>query len=177
MSQAVCHRSKQMVDGRSNVCRGKMAKYFIDVVRDSPSTRLGTAYKTKNPLSRTNTPPAELPFGFKLHGRLVSAYSRVRIFRRLFAQTPPPPPPPPLVARPLGLTDQPRQPREEKDPSPNRRGKPSPPGTYDQGCRSRCDFYSPSPLFRSRRPSSSLFFITSMTNDLMSVEGLRLGRT
>ena len=50
-----------------------MAKSFIDVVQDSPRTGLGIPIKTKNPLSRTNTPPAEPPFGFKLRGQLVPA--------------------------------------------------------------------------------------------------------
>ena len=49
-----------------------MAKSFKDVVQDSPRTDLGTPVKSKNPLSRTNTPPVELPFGFKLCGRLVA---------------------------------------------------------------------------------------------------------
>ena len=48
-----------------------MAKSFIDVVQDSPRMGLGIPVKTKNPLSRTKTPPAEPPFGFKLHGWLV----------------------------------------------------------------------------------------------------------
>ena len=55
-----------------------MVKSFIDVVQGSPRTRLGIPFKTKNPLSGTNTPPAEPPFDFKLHGRLVPAYSRVQ---------------------------------------------------------------------------------------------------
>ena len=50
-----------------------MVKSFIDVVQDSPRTGLDIPAKTKNPLSRTNTPPAEPPFGFKLHGQLVPA--------------------------------------------------------------------------------------------------------
>ena len=50
-----------------------MAKSFIDVVHDSPRTGLGIPVKTKNPLYRTNTPPAEPPFGFKLHGWFVPA--------------------------------------------------------------------------------------------------------
>ena len=41
---------------------GTIAKYFIDVVQDSPRTGLGIPVKTKNPLYRTNTPPAEPPF-------------------------------------------------------------------------------------------------------------------
>ena len=50
-----------------------MAKSFIDVLQDSPRTGLGIPVKTKIPLFRTNTPPAEPPFGFKLHGWLVPA--------------------------------------------------------------------------------------------------------
>ena len=46
-----------------------MAKSFIDVVQDSPRTGLGIPVKTK-------TPPAEPPFGFKLHGWLVLLKSR-----------------------------------------------------------------------------------------------------
>ena len=65
-----------------------MAKSFIDVVQDSPRTSLGIPVKTKKPLSRTNTPPAEPPFSFKLRGQLVPAYSRVRLFRRPFALEP-----------------------------------------------------------------------------------------
>ena len=45
-----------------------MAKSFIDLVQDSPKTGLGIPVKTKNPLSRTNTPPVEPPIGFKLRG-------------------------------------------------------------------------------------------------------------
>ena len=52
-----------------------MAKSFIDVVQDSSWTRLGIPVKTKKPLSRINTPPAEPPFGFKLHGLDESAPS------------------------------------------------------------------------------------------------------
>ena len=50
-----------------------MAKSFIDVVQDSLRTSLGIAVRTKNPLSRTNTPPVEAPYGFELRGRLVPA--------------------------------------------------------------------------------------------------------
>ena len=50
-----------------------MAKSFIDVVQESPRTGLGIPVKTKSHLSRTRTPPAEPPFGFKLHGWLVPA--------------------------------------------------------------------------------------------------------
>ena len=50
-----------------------MAKYFIDVVQDSPRSGLGIPIKTKNPLSLTNTPPAKPPFGFELRGRFVPA--------------------------------------------------------------------------------------------------------
>ena len=56
-----------------------MAKFFIDVVQDSPRTGLGIPVKTKKPLSRTNTPPAEPPFGFKLHGWLVPLKSRTTL--------------------------------------------------------------------------------------------------
>ena len=41
-----------------------MAKSFKDVVQDSPRTGLGIPVRTKNPLSRTKTPPTEPPFGF-----------------------------------------------------------------------------------------------------------------
>ena len=50
-----------------------MAKSFKDIIQDSPRTGLGIPVKAKKPLSRTNTPPAEPPFGFKLRGRLVPA--------------------------------------------------------------------------------------------------------
>ena len=50
-----------------------MAKSFKDVVQDSPRTGLDIPIKTKNPLSRTNTPPAEPPFAFKFRERLVPA--------------------------------------------------------------------------------------------------------
>ena len=50
-----------------------MAKSFNDVVEDSPKTGLGIPVKTKKPLSGTNAPPVEPPFGFKLRGRLVPA--------------------------------------------------------------------------------------------------------
>ena len=50
-----------------------MAKSFIDVVQDSPRTGLDIPVKTKIPISRTNTPPAGPPFGFKLHWWLVPA--------------------------------------------------------------------------------------------------------
>ena len=39
----------------------------------------------KKSLSRTNTPPAEPPFGFKLRVQLVPASIRVRLFRHSFA--------------------------------------------------------------------------------------------
>ena len=94
-----------------------MEKSFINVVQDSPRARLGMPVKTKNPLSRTNTPPTEPPFGFKLHGRLVPVYSRVGLLRHPFAWNPRPP-----ATRPLGLTDQSLQSGEEKDPCPNRGG-------------------------------------------------------
>ena len=47
-----------------------MANSFKDV-QGSSRTGLGIPVKTNNPLSRTNTLPAEPPFSFKLHGRLV----------------------------------------------------------------------------------------------------------
>ena len=50
-----------------------MAKSFQDVVQDSPRAGLGIPVKTKNPLSETNIPPAERPFGFELRGRFVPA--------------------------------------------------------------------------------------------------------
>ena len=50
-----------------------MSKSIKGIVQDSPRTGLSIPVKTKNPISRTNTPPAELPFGFKLHGQLVPA--------------------------------------------------------------------------------------------------------
>ena len=63
-----------------------------------------------------------------------------------------------------------RPPVREKgeEASPDRRGQPSPPKTQDRGCRPRCDFYWPSLLPRSARPSSSLVFITRVTNDSIS---------
>ena len=61
-----------------------MAKSLKDVVQDSFRTGLDIPVETKNPLSRTNTPSAEPPFGFKLRGRLVPAESRVRLFRHPF---------------------------------------------------------------------------------------------
>ena len=63
-----------------------MVESFIDVVQDSPRTGLGIPVKTKNPHSRTNAQPAVPPFGFKLRGRLVPAYSRVRLFLDPFAR-------------------------------------------------------------------------------------------
>ena len=135
-----------------------MAKSFIDVVQDSPRTRLGIPVKTKNPLPLSNTPPAEQPFCFKLHAPLVPAYRRVRLFRHPNARNHPRPP---FAARPLGLTDQPRQPGEEKDPSPNRRGNPVRLGLAVEGAGpSRCFAYDAHP---------TLAFITSVTNDSMSV--------
>ena len=44
-----------------------MAKFFIDVVQDSPRTGLGIPLKPKKPLPRTSTLPTEPPFGFRLH--------------------------------------------------------------------------------------------------------------
>ena len=62
-----------------------MAKSFKDVVQFSPRTGLGIPVEIKKPLSRSNTPPTEPPFGFKLRGRLVPASSHVRLFRHPFA--------------------------------------------------------------------------------------------
>ena len=50
-----------------------MAKSFKDVVQHSPRTGLGIPVETKKRLSRTNAPPAVLPFGFKLRELLVPA--------------------------------------------------------------------------------------------------------
>ena len=50
-----------------------MAKSFKDVVQNFPGTVMGIPVKTEKPLSRTNTPAAEPPFGFKLRRRLVPA--------------------------------------------------------------------------------------------------------
>ena len=50
-----------------------MVNSFIGVVQDSPRKGLGIPVKTKKTLTRTNTPPAEPPFGFKLRGKLVPA--------------------------------------------------------------------------------------------------------
>ena len=71
-----------------------MAKSFIDVVQDSPKTRLGIPVKSKKPLSRTNT--------------TISSSSHPR----------------PTATRTLDLTDPPRQLREEKSPFPHRRSNP-----------------------------------------------------
>ena len=54
-------------------------KYFEDIVQDSPRTGLGIPVETKHSLSRTNTPPAEPPFGFSA---LNDADSQVRSGRR-----------------------------------------------------------------------------------------------
>ena len=66
-----------------------MSELFICVVQDSPGTGLGIPVKTKKSLFRTMSPFVEPPFGFKLHERLVPVQSRVRLFRRPFAQDPP----------------------------------------------------------------------------------------
>ena len=65
--------------------------------------------------------------------RLIVAWASFVI--RLPRPPPPPPPPPPNppAARSLGLTDQPRQPEEEIDPSSNRRGSPVRPGLAIKG--------------------------------------------
>ena len=44
-----------------------MAKYFIDVVQESPRTSLCIPFTTKNLLSRTILPLAGPPSGSKLH--------------------------------------------------------------------------------------------------------------
>ena len=50
-----------------------MAKFFKDVVQNSPRTDLGIPVKAKKtPLSNLK-PPTESPFGLKLRGRLVPA--------------------------------------------------------------------------------------------------------
>ena len=112
-----------------------MAKSFKDFVQDSPRTGLSIPVKTKNLLFRTNTPPADPTFGFKLHGRLVSAWSRVRLCRHTFTQNPH------LRkhARPAKRLTTPTR-GAKKDPSPERHGQPIPPGTQDHGCRHRSDF-------------------------------------
>ena len=63
-----------------------MAKSFIDVVQDPPRTGVGIPVKTKNPLSRTNTPPVEPPFGFKLRGQLLE-YILSKKYRELVNKT------------------------------------------------------------------------------------------
>ena len=55
---------------------------------------------------------------------------------------------------------------EEKSTLPSLTWWPSLPGMRDRGCMSWYDFYWPSLLFYSLCPSSSLVFITSVTNDL-----------
>ena len=71
---------------------------------------------------------------------------------------------------PVRQTDQPRRTgKERSDSSPERRGHPSPPKTQDCRCRPRCDFYWPPLLPRSARPSSSLVFITRVTNNSISI--------
>ena len=120
-----------------------MAKSFIDAVQDSPRMRLGIPIKTKNALCRTNTSPAGPPFGFELHGRLVPAYSRVRLFRHPFIRNLP------------------------RSRSPIRLNRPAAPAMVR---RPRCYFYWPFLLFRFTRPSRSFAFITGVTNDSMSVQ-------
>ena len=53
-----------------------MAKSFKGVVLDTPRTGLGISFKTKYPVSRIHTPPAEPPFGLWL----------VPVFRYSFAR-------------------------------------------------------------------------------------------
>ena len=117
-------------------------KNDVDVLQDSPRTTLDTPVKTKNLLSRTNTPPAKLPFGFKLHERLALAYSCVRLFRPPFTRKPTS-----TAARRLGLTDEPRQPEEEKGPSPNRCGGSVHPGRVTAEVSPDSIFTGPSHFF------------------------------
>ena len=63
-----------------------MAKYFIDVVQDSPTTGLGIPVESKKSLYRSITPPTEPPFSFKPRRQLVPTESRVRLFCRPFAR-------------------------------------------------------------------------------------------
>ena len=65
-----------------------MAKYFIDIVQDSPRTSLAMPVKTKKPLSRTILPLAGPPFRFKLHERLIPVSSRDRLFRHPLTRDP-----------------------------------------------------------------------------------------
>ena len=143
-----------------------MAKYFIDLVQDSPRTCLGIPVKTKitpslEPIHRPRNHLSALNFTggwFQLKvaydssvirspGTFIRGHTRAR------------------------RTDKPQQSGEDqKESSPERRGQSNPPESQDRGCRPRCVFYWPSPLFRSRRTSSTLVFITSVTNDSMSVQ-------
>ena len=77
---------------------------------------------------------------------------------------------PSAATRPLGRpANRAIQGRNKAIPPPIRLGQPSPPKTQDRGCRPRCDFYWPPLLPRSARLSSSLVFITRVTNDSISI--------
>ena len=91
-----------------------MAKSFIDVVQDSPRTRLGIPVKTKKNPSRNNTPPAEPPFGFELHGWLVPLKSRMTFPSSVRSELPS------AVTRPLGRpTSRASQARNKAIPPPD----------------------------------------------------------
>ena len=141
-----------------------MAKSFIDV-QDSPRTGLGIPVKTRKlplePIHRPRNRLSALNFmGSWFQLKVAYDSSVIRS-----------PGTPIRGHTPVRQAEWPRQPGEEqKNSSPDRRGQPSLPRAQDRGCRPRCDFYWPFPLFRSRRPSSSLVFITSVTNDSMSVQ-------
>ena len=139
-----------------------MAKSFKNVVQDSPWTGLGIPVKSKKPLPRNNTPPVEPLYGFKHRGRLVPALRRddSSVIRSLGT--------PFRGHTPVRQTDQPRQPGGGTPTE--RREQSSPPETQDRGCRPRCDYYWPNPLFPSRNPSGSLVYTTSVTNDSMNVQ-------
>ena len=53
-----------------------MSKSFIDVVKDSSRTGLGTPVETKQKTPRTILLLSEPPFGFKLHEQLVPVLIR-----------------------------------------------------------------------------------------------------
>ena len=78
---------------------------------------------------------------------------------------------PPAATRPLGKpTSRASQGRNKEIPPPNDVDSQVHPRRRTAGAGPRCDFYWPSPFFRSRCPSSSLVVITSVTNELMSVQ-------
>ena len=81
-------------------------------------TLLGRVYayllKPKNPLSRTNTPPAEPTFGFKLHGWSVPLKSRTTLPSSVRSELPS------AATRPLGKpTSRANQGRNKQIPPPN----------------------------------------------------------